>query len=397
MARSTGSPSRKVSSSSRAIRWSRLIRGRSRQTLDQAKAKKAQDEASLANANLDLQRFTKLGEFATGSKPITQRSTVAQLTAQIEADTAAIFNAQTQLDYATIKAPFSGVAGLRQVDVGNIVNAATQTGIVTIAQIEPIAVIFTAPEDQLPEIKAALARTNEPGAGRTTDCERSLDLGQLIFGCGEDHRDRLDLRNGHDAGLGCGIDDVADIDLAKARDAGERRLDGGVVELGLRIENGCRVGLDLRRQLRDGGALGIGLLPGCEFAELGKALQIEIGVGETGFVLGFLGLGLIERRLERPRINLDQRIALLDELTFLEGDPVDLAIDAGADQDSIKALHGAKAGQIDREIGLLDGRGLDGHAGRCALLGTGRLRGVFLAMETLPAEIAEPGHCTDQQ
>ena len=125
--------------------------------LDQAKAKKAQDEANLANANLDLQRYTKLGEFATRQQTDTQRSTVAQLTAQIAADDAAIANAQTQLDYATIKAPFSGVAGLRLVDVGNIVNASTQTGIVTIAQIEPIAVIFTAPEDQLPEIKAALA------------------------------------------------------------------------------------------------------------------------------------------------------------------------------------------------------------------------------------------------
>src|ERR1044072_756471 len=69
--------------------------------LDQAKAKKAQDEANLANANLDLQRFTKLGEFATRQQTDTQRSTVAQLTAQIQADTALIENAQTQLDYAT--------------------------------------------------------------------------------------------------------------------------------------------------------------------------------------------------------------------------------------------------------------------------------------------------------
>ena len=68
-------------------------------TLDQAKAKKAQDEANLANANLDLQRYTKLGEFATRQQTDTQRSTVAQLTAQIAADDAAIFNAQTQLDY----------------------------------------------------------------------------------------------------------------------------------------------------------------------------------------------------------------------------------------------------------------------------------------------------------
>src|ERR1700692_3987838 len=114
--------------------------------LDQAKAKKAQDEANLANANLDLQRFTRLGEFATPQQTDTQRSTVAQFTAQIAADDAAIFNAQTQVDYTSVKAPISGVAGLRQVDVGNIVNASTQTGIVTIAQIEPIAVIFTAPE-----------------------------------------------------------------------------------------------------------------------------------------------------------------------------------------------------------------------------------------------------------
>jgi len=64
--------------------------------LDQAKAKKEQDEANLANVNLDLQRFTKLGEFATRQQLDTQRSMVQQLTAQIAADDAAIFNAQTQ-------------------------------------------------------------------------------------------------------------------------------------------------------------------------------------------------------------------------------------------------------------------------------------------------------------
>jgi multidrug efflux system membrane fusion protein len=72
---------------------------------DQAKAKKAQDEASLANANLDLQRYTKLGEFATRQQTDTQRSTVQQLTAQIAADDAAISNAQTQLDYTQVKSP----------------------------------------------------------------------------------------------------------------------------------------------------------------------------------------------------------------------------------------------------------------------------------------------------
>ncbi len=147
--------------------------------LDQAKAKKAQDEANLANANLDLQRFTKLGEFATRQQTDTQRSTVAQLTAQIAADDAAISNAQTQLDYTQLKAPISGVAGLRQVDNGNIVNASTQTGVVTIAQIEPIAVIFTAPEDQLPYINEAQAVSPLKVIAITTDGKKPLAEGKL--------------------------------------------------------------------------------------------------------------------------------------------------------------------------------------------------------------------------
>jgi len=150
-----------------------------RATLDQAKAKKAQDEANLANANLDLQRYTKLGEFATRQQTDTQRSTVAQLTAQIAADDAAISNAQTQLDYTAVKSPISGVAGLRQVDIGNIVNASTQTGIVTIAQIEPIAVIFTAPEDQLPYINEAQSKQPLKVIALTTDGKKTLSEGLL--------------------------------------------------------------------------------------------------------------------------------------------------------------------------------------------------------------------------
>jgi multidrug efflux system membrane fusion protein len=148
-------------------------------TLDQAKAKKAQDEANLANANLDLQRYTRLGEFATKQQTDTQRSTVAQLTAQIAADDAAIFNAQTQLDYTAVKSPIPGVAGLRQVDIGNIVNASTQTGIVTIAQIEPIAVIFTAPEEQLPYINEAQASKPLKVIAITTDGKKPLAEGTL--------------------------------------------------------------------------------------------------------------------------------------------------------------------------------------------------------------------------
>jgi membrane fusion protein, multidrug efflux system len=147
--------------------------------LDQAKAKKEQDEANLANANLDLQRYTKLGEFATKQQTDTQRSTVQQLTAQIAADAAAIANAQTQFDYTAIKSPIPGVAGLRQVDLGNIVNASTQTGIVSIAQIEPISVIFTAPEDQLPSINKAQAVQPLKVIAITTDGKKPLAEGTL--------------------------------------------------------------------------------------------------------------------------------------------------------------------------------------------------------------------------
>jgi membrane fusion protein, multidrug efflux system len=148
-------------------------------TLDQAKAKKAQDEANLANVNLDLQRFIKLGEFATKQQLDTQRSTVLQLTAQIEADAAAIANAQTQLDYTAIKSPIPGVVGLRQVDIGNIVNAATQTGIVSVAQVEPIAVIFTAPEEQLPYITEAQTVAPLKVIAITTDGKKPLAEGKL--------------------------------------------------------------------------------------------------------------------------------------------------------------------------------------------------------------------------
>lgn len=147
--------------------------------LDQAKAKKAQDEANLANANLDLQRYTKLGEFATRQQTDTQRSTVAQLTAQIAADEAAIANAQTQLDYTQVKSPITGVAGLRQVDIGNIVNASSQTGVVTIAQVEPITVIFTAPEDQLPYISEGQKSGELKVIAFTTDGKKTLAEGKL--------------------------------------------------------------------------------------------------------------------------------------------------------------------------------------------------------------------------
>jgi multidrug efflux system membrane fusion protein len=149
--------------------------------LDQAKAKQDQDQATLANAKLDLVRYATLAKqsFATQQQLDTQNALVNQLIAQEAADVAAIDAAQVQLDYTTISAPLGGRVGFRLVDQGNMVNAAQQTGIVTIAQIEPISVIFTVPQDDLPRISAALAAGNPPIEARTSDGAKLLATGKL--------------------------------------------------------------------------------------------------------------------------------------------------------------------------------------------------------------------------
>jgi membrane fusion protein, multidrug efflux system len=127
--------------------------------LDQATAKKAQDEANLANAKLDLARYATLAKqsFATQQQLDTQNSLVNQLTASIAADAAAIDAAKVQLDYTTIHAPISGRVGFRLIDEGNLVSAAQQTGIVSIEQIQPISVIFTEPQEYVDRVNQELA------------------------------------------------------------------------------------------------------------------------------------------------------------------------------------------------------------------------------------------------
>ncbi len=127
---------------------------------DQAVAKKAQDEAQLANQRLDLARYQQLAASNAGSKQQadTQRAVVAQQEALINADQAAIDNAQAMLGYTKIIAPLSGRAGLRQVDQGNIIHAADVTGLVIITQLQPIAVQFSLPQQQIVRVNAASAK-----------------------------------------------------------------------------------------------------------------------------------------------------------------------------------------------------------------------------------------------
>jgi membrane fusion protein, multidrug efflux system len=148
--------------------------------LDQAVAKKAQDEANLANMRLDLQRFEKAGRLATTQQQVdTQRSVVAQQEALVKADVGIIDNAKVQLGYTTIKAPISGRVGFRLIDQGNIIHAGDAGGVATIAEIQPIAVIFTEPEEELPRILDMLKGGPLQVTASTSDGKRELGKGEL--------------------------------------------------------------------------------------------------------------------------------------------------------------------------------------------------------------------------
>ncbi len=128
--------------------------------LDQAVAKKAQDEAQLANMRIDLTRYQQLAASNAGSKQQadTQRAVVAQQEALVAADQALVDNARATLGYTKIVAPLSGRAGLRQVDQGNIIHASDATGLVIITQLQPIVVQFSLPQQQIVRVNAASAK-----------------------------------------------------------------------------------------------------------------------------------------------------------------------------------------------------------------------------------------------
>jgi multidrug efflux system membrane fusion protein len=126
--------------------------------LNQAKANKLKDEAQLANARLDSERFGRLSttNAVSAQQLDTARALVGQLEASVKADQALIDMAQTQLDYTRIRSPIEGRAGTRLVDVGNIVRATDTTGIVVINQLNPIFVNFALSANTLPEVRAKL-------------------------------------------------------------------------------------------------------------------------------------------------------------------------------------------------------------------------------------------------
>jgi multidrug efflux system membrane fusion protein len=150
--------------------------------LDQAIAKKAQDEAQLANAKIDLDRYERLA--ATNAinrqQADTQRALVAQFAALVQSDQAAIENMQATLGYTTIVAPIAGRTGIRMVDEGNIVHASdANSAIVVITQIKPISVLFNLPQQELGQVNDAFAKAPLTVEAQRPDSDAVIDRGIL--------------------------------------------------------------------------------------------------------------------------------------------------------------------------------------------------------------------------
>ncbi|MNU45651.1 Multidrug resistance protein MdtA precursor [compost metagenome] len=162
--------------------------------LDQARGTQMQNQAQLENARRDLQRYQALFKQDSIAKQQvdTQAALVRQYEGAVKSDQANVDNAKLQLDYARITAPISGRLGLRQVDRGNLVSSADTNGLVVITQTQPISVVFTLPETQLPEVRAEIA------AGKTLTVEAydRADTRRIATGTLETLDNQIDVTTG---------------------------------------------------------------------------------------------------------------------------------------------------------------------------------------------------------
>ena len=156
--------------------------------LDQAEANLVRDQAHLENAQLNLGRYVPLQKqgFAPEQQVATQQAMIAQQQATIKADQAAIEYAKTELSYTKLVAPFDGVAGIRLLDVGNIIHSSTTRGspsepnaLVVINQIQPISVMFTLAAADIPKVQEALAKGQVKAIALSADGKTELDTGTL--------------------------------------------------------------------------------------------------------------------------------------------------------------------------------------------------------------------------
>src|SRR5436190_3169367 len=149
--------------------------------LDQAIANRERDQAQLVNAQANLQRDSQLlaHGYATPQTVDLDKANTGQFGAAVKADEAAIEYAQTQLAYTRITSPIDGVTGIRLIDVGNIVHPTDPNGLVVVTQLQPISVIFTLPETNLPQIQQAMAKGPLTVLAYSEDNKVQLDQGTL--------------------------------------------------------------------------------------------------------------------------------------------------------------------------------------------------------------------------
>jgi multidrug efflux system membrane fusion protein len=149
--------------------------------LHTAQAALARDTAQLKGARINLERYQQVrAEKLIAQQQVDDQQTmVDQLSAQVHADEAQVENARLQLDYARITSPIDGVTGVRLIDPGNVVHVNDPTGIVIVAQLDPIAVLFTLPQDELPQVSAAMAQGPLSVVALSRDGQTELGKGQV--------------------------------------------------------------------------------------------------------------------------------------------------------------------------------------------------------------------------
>ncbi len=151
--------------------------------LDQANAALARDQTHLTNAGVNLNRNLPLlaKGFATDQQVTDQQSQVSQLQAAIKSDQAVIEAVQAQLSYTTLTAPFDGVTGVRRIDVGNVIHPTDAEGLVTMTQVQPIAVLMTLPAASIPQVQDALAAGSVEAVAYDQAGAHALDTGRLLL------------------------------------------------------------------------------------------------------------------------------------------------------------------------------------------------------------------------
>jgi membrane fusion protein, multidrug efflux system len=152
--------------------------------IDQLTANRDRDQAQLANALANLNRYTPLAQkgYATPQLLDTQKAQVSQLQSAVKADEALIEAANVQLSYTRLTSPISGVTGIRQIDVGNIISPANTNGVVIVTQLEPISLIFTLPETVLPQIQQQQQKTKQPFTVLAYSQDNTIELDQGTLG-----------------------------------------------------------------------------------------------------------------------------------------------------------------------------------------------------------------------